>query len=82
MTRTKAICRVTVLGCFLWALGTTGVEAETTTPAVTYTFTKIADNQGIFNSFNQPAINADGTVAFNATLDGGGTSREVKDVRC
>ncbi len=31
MTRTQSICGVTVLGCFLWAFGSTGVEATTRT---------------------------------------------------
>ncbi len=38
--------------------------------AVSYTFTKIADTQGNFTTLNQPSINADGTVAFNAGTQG------------
>jgi hypothetical protein len=38
-----------------------------------YTFTNIADNTGQFDElFFAPAINADGVVAFRATLDAGG----------
>jgi hypothetical protein len=40
--------------------------------AVTFTFTKIADNSGPFSFINGPSINDAGTVAFVAGLDAGG----------
>src|ERR1044072_8980526 len=36
-----------------------------------YTFTKIADSGGSFDSFGDSSINNDGTVAFGAFLDNG-----------
>jgi len=42
--------------------------------ATSYTFTNIADTTGVFSNFSQfgEPIAADGTVAFFASLDGGG----------
>ena len=41
--------------------------------AIPYTFTKIADTSGLFDSFGiSPSINAGGTLAFHAGLDAGG----------
>jgi len=42
--------------------------------AFAFTFTKIADTSGSFDSFGNFAINNEGTVAFLADLDAGGSS--------
>ena len=41
--------------------------------AASYTFVNIADTTGAFSSCGIPSINASGLVAFQATLDGGGS---------
>lgn len=56
------------LGLSLFSVG----EATTATTSA-YTFRKIADTSGEFSGFRYPpAINATGTVAFQAFLDTGG----------
>src|SRR5688572_11645782 len=53
--------------CFL---GTTGVGVALAQP---YVFTNVADSSGAYSTFDAPAINNSGAVAFHANRDAAGS---------